>query len=211
MKILLADDHAVVRHGLKQILADEFKRASFGEARNAHEAVVTAVRDGADLDVRFLPFSLDQAHVEEGESPVWDRQPSEWGTGVTALLYAIAIRDQFPERFLDFHLAAFAARHDHGKKLGQEDVVREAVSSAGLDVDAVAEEAWSGRPLKTLAAEHTEQVDRFQAFGVPTFIEGDQAVFIRFMERNRVDDLERALGLLDWTRLNEFKRTQIAR
>ena len=56
-------------------------------ARNAHEAVVTALRDGADLDVRFLPFSLDQAHVEEGEQPVWERQPDEWGTGVTALLY----------------------------------------------------------------------------------------------------------------------------
>jgi two-component system, NarL family, invasion response regulator UvrY len=39
MRILLADDHAVVRHGLKQILADEFKRAEFGEARNAHEAL----------------------------------------------------------------------------------------------------------------------------------------------------------------------------
>jgi hypothetical protein len=137
-------------------------------ARNAHEAVVTALRDGADLDVRFLPFSLDQAHVEEGEQPVWERQPNEWGTGVTALLYGIAIRDQFPEGFFDFHLAAFAA-------------------------------------------EHAEQVDRFRAFGVPTFIEGEESVFIRFMERNRVDDLERALDLLDWTRLNEFKRTQIPR
>src|SRR6266478_2137592 len=39
MRILLADDHAVVRHGLKQILADEFKRAVFGEARNAQEAL----------------------------------------------------------------------------------------------------------------------------------------------------------------------------
>jgi predicted DsbA family dithiol-disulfide isomerase len=180
-------------------------------ARNAHEAVVTALRDGVDLDVRFLPFSLDQAHVEEGEPAVWDREPGEWGTGVTSLLYAIAIRDQFPDAFLDFHLEAFAARHDHGKKLGREEVVREAVAAAGLDVDTVAEEAWSGRPLKTLAAEHSEQVDRFNAFGVPTFIEGDEAVFIRFMERNRVDDLERALELLDWTRFNEFKRTQIPR
>ena len=39
MKILLADDHAVVRRGLKQILADEFTRAAFGEARNAQEAL----------------------------------------------------------------------------------------------------------------------------------------------------------------------------
>jgi DSBA-like thioredoxin domain len=180
-------------------------------ARNAHEAVVTALRDGADLDVRFLPFSLDQAHIEEGEPPVWERQPGDWGTGVTALLYGIAVRDQFPERFFDFHLAAFAARHDRGEKLGREEVVRAAAAAAGLDVDAVAEEAWSGRPLKTLAVEHSEQVERWDAFGVPTFIEGDQAVFIRFMERNRVDDLERALELLDWTRFNEFKRTQIPR
>jgi DNA-binding NarL/FixJ family response regulator len=39
MKILLTDDHAVVRHGLKQILADEFSKATFGEARNAQEAL----------------------------------------------------------------------------------------------------------------------------------------------------------------------------
>ena len=35
MKILIADDHAVVRQGLKQILADEYRRATFGEAANA--------------------------------------------------------------------------------------------------------------------------------------------------------------------------------
>jgi two-component system invasion response regulator UvrY len=39
MKILITDDHAVVRQGLKQILADEFKRAHFGEASNAQEAL----------------------------------------------------------------------------------------------------------------------------------------------------------------------------
>jgi two-component system, NarL family, invasion response regulator UvrY len=39
MKILLADDHAVVRHGLKQILTDAFKHATYGEARNAQEAL----------------------------------------------------------------------------------------------------------------------------------------------------------------------------
>ena len=68
-----------------------------------------------------------------------------------------------------------------------------------------------GRPLKTLAAEHLEAVERWAVFGVPTFIEGDEAVFVRFMERGRVDDLERALDLLPWDRLNEFKRTRTAR
>jgi hypothetical protein len=180
-------------------------------ARNGHEAIVNAVREGSDVDFRFLAFSLDQVHVEEGDTPVWDRDPADWGTGTLALLYGIAIRDNFPDKFLDAHVELFAQRHDHGLKLGHEDVLEAAVERVGLDVDAVKAEAWSGRPLKTLIAEHTEAVEQHAVFGVPTYIEGDEAVFIRFMERGRADDLNRALDLLDWTRLNEFKRTKIAR
>lgn len=51
MKILLADDHAVVRHGLKQILADEFKKAVFGEARNAQEALNLVWKESWDVVV----------------------------------------------------------------------------------------------------------------------------------------------------------------
>jgi len=39
----------VVRHGLKQILADEFKRATFGEARNAQEALDLVWKDNWDV------------------------------------------------------------------------------------------------------------------------------------------------------------------
>jgi 2-hydroxychromene-2-carboxylate isomerase len=180
-------------------------------AYNGNAAVIAAVRAGSDVDFRFTPFSLDQAHTEEGEAPVWERDPSSWGTGTLALLYGIAVRDAFPEQFFDAHLALFAARHDKGLKLGHEDVVRDAVAEAGLDPDAVAEEIATGRPLKSLATEHSEAVDRYAVFGVPTYVEGDEAVFVRFMERGRVDDLERVLDLLQWTRLNEFKRTQIPR
>ena len=36
---MIADDHAVVRQGLKQILADSFPHATFAEARNAQETL----------------------------------------------------------------------------------------------------------------------------------------------------------------------------
>jgi DNA-binding NarL/FixJ family response regulator len=39
MKILVIDDHAVVRHGLKRILEDEFPGVIFGEAGSPHEAL----------------------------------------------------------------------------------------------------------------------------------------------------------------------------
>ena len=57
-------------------------------ARNAHEALVKGLQDGRDWEVRFWPFSLDQVHVEEGQTPVWQRsldEPHGMG-GVRALL-----------------------------------------------------------------------------------------------------------------------------
>lgn len=184
-------------------------------AYNGNAALIAAqnaaVENGADLDVRFAPFSLDQVHVEEGEPPVWDRDPGEWGSGVLALLYGIAARDEFPDQFVAAHLELFAARHVHGEKLADEAVLRAAVARAGLDADAVGEVAHAGKALKTLAAEHTELVDNYAVFGVPTFIEGDEAVFVRFMDRGYGPDVERMLELLDWTSFNEFKRTRVPR
>ena len=180
-------------------------------ARNAHESVVAGLRAGRDWDVTFLPFSLDQVHVEEGEPPVWERDPSVWGTGVNALLWGIAVRDQFADKFLDWHIAAFAARHDQGLKIAKDEVLAEIATSVGLDPEAVAAEAVSGRPLETLAQSHTEAVKRHAMFGVPTFVIGDDAVFIRFMDRGNPSDIDRALDLLEWPDLNEFKHTSVAR
>ncbi|MFN8035620.1 MAG: DsbA family protein [Acidimicrobiia bacterium] len=180
-------------------------------AYNAHAAIVAALRAGADLDVRFLAFSLDQIHLAEGETPIWDRPDGERGTGVLALEWGLAVRDHFAEHFLDYHLAVFAARHEHARLIKDEVVLRAVAVSAGLDADAVAAVVATGGPRRVLAAEHTESVERWAVFGVPTFVEGDEAVFIRFMEPGRVDDLERALDLLSWTRLNEFKRTRLPR
>jgi DSBA-like thioredoxin domain len=180
-------------------------------ARNGHESVVQGLREGRDWDVRFLPFSLDQVHVEEGEPPVWEREPEAWGSGVLALLWGIAVRDSFADHFLDWHVAAFAARHDEGLAIAKPEVLAEVATSVDLDPDAVAGEVASGRPLKVLGEEHGEAVKRWSVFGVPTFIVGERAAFIRFMDRSNATDVDRALDLLEWTDLNEFKHTSIPR
>lgn len=180
-------------------------------AYNGNAALINAVENGADLEVRFAPFSLDQVHVDEGAPPVWEREPSEWGSGVLALLYGIAARDEFPDQFVSAHLELFAARHVLGKKLADEGVLRAAVARAGLDPDAVAEVAHASETLKTLGTEHTELVDNYAVFGVPTFIEGDEAVFVRFMDRGHGPDVVRMLELMEWTSFNEFKRTRVPR
>jgi DNA-binding NarL/FixJ family response regulator len=56
MKFLIADDHAVVRKGLTQILRDEFPAAFVQEVANSHE-VMEEVRKGP-WDVVLLDISM---------------------------------------------------------------------------------------------------------------------------------------------------------
>ena len=175
-------------------------------ARNANEAVIEGLRQGRDWDVTFRPFSLAQVHATDGE--VFDDATA---SGVLALQWGVAIRDNDPARFGAAHVALFAARHDHGRDIKDEAVIRDALAGTGVDVDEIADIVASGTPAKALAAEHTEAVDRWEVFGVPTFITDDTATFIRFMSRGDVEDLDRALELLAWQDMNEFKRTTIPR
>jgi len=49
INILIADDHAVVRRGVKQILAEESDKWFFGEARNASEVLKSVQRKHWDI------------------------------------------------------------------------------------------------------------------------------------------------------------------
>jgi two-component system invasion response regulator UvrY len=49
MKILIADDHAVMRHGLRLILADAFEHVDVGEAEDCQQALEAALEQQWDL------------------------------------------------------------------------------------------------------------------------------------------------------------------
>lgn len=185
-------------------------------ARNAHEHVIEGLRAGADWDVRFVPFSLGQAHVAEGEPDVWVNPESD--TGLLALRAGVVVRDRFPDRFLDVHEALFALRHDHGRHLEDEAEIRRVLTEHDVDADAVFAEIATGTPLDTVRDEHTTAADDHDVWGVPTFISGDNAVFVRLMDRPQgngelaIRTIERVVDLLHgFPELNEFKHTSLKR
>jgi hypothetical protein len=185
-------------------------------ARNAHDLLVEALRAGADWDVTFVPFSLGQVHVAEGEPDVWDTP--ERDSGLLALQVGVAVRDGHPERFLDVHQALFDARHEHGRQIRDEEVVREVLLAADVDADAVLGEVAGGRPLETVRKEHEAAATGHDVWGVPTFLSGERAVFVRLMAPARGDGdaarttIERVVALLQgWPELNEFKHTTLSR
>jgi hypothetical protein len=187
-------------------------------ARNAHEHILTGLAAGAGWQVRFLPFSLGQAHVEEGGVSVWD-DPSQ-DTGILALQAGVVVRDEFPDRFPAVHRGLFAARHDEGLHLEDRAVVEKALTEHGVPAHVVFERIESGAALATVREEHEAFVASHTVWGVPTFIAGDEAVFVRLMDRApagsdpapSIRAVERVVDMVTgWPELNEFKHTVVRR
>jgi hypothetical protein len=184
-------------------------------ARNAHEHVIAALEAGADWDVSFVPFSLRQVHVEEGEPDVWDEPAKD--TGLLALQAGVAVRDRFPARFPSVHRALFGARHDEGRHLRDEAVLRDVLATCGVDADAVFDDIADGGPLEMVRKEHEYAAATHGVWGVPTFVAGDRAAFVRLMDRpgdpaESQRAVERVLDMLaGWPALNEFKHTSLER
>jgi predicted DsbA family dithiol-disulfide isomerase len=183
-------------------------------ARNANEHVVTALRAGAPLDVSFKAFSQSVGATEEGGTPVWE-DPTKRDE-LLAVAVGIVVRDRFPEQFLDAHLSLFALRHDDAEDLRDESQIRHALERVGVDADAVFKELESGWPFEAFRDEHQTSVNEHQVFGVPTFIRGDDAVFVRLMNRPGGDaalataTVEQVLDLLiAHPEVNEYKHTTV--
>jgi hypothetical protein len=185
-------------------------------ARNANEHVIAALEGGADYDVQFKAFSLSQVHVADGEPAVWDNP--EKRPELLAVAAGIVVRDKFPELFPAAHVSLFAIRHDDGDDIRDEAKVRNALMRAGVDVNVVFGELDAGWPYEALRSEHEESVAQHSVFGVPTFISGTEAVFVRLLTRPAGDaklardTIDRVLDLvIGHPEVNEYKHTTIPR
>lgn len=180
-----------------------------------HDNVLDGLAAGADWDITFQPFSLGQVHVADGELAIWDRPGDD--SGLAALQVAVTVRDRHPDAFLAVHRGLFELRHRRGARLErrQIDAVLDASGISPADI-------WphidDGSALDVVQREHTDQVKHHQVFGVPTFVVGDQAVFVRLDELSDGDGelaVRRIARILDLITgapdLNEFKHTSLTR
>lgn len=185
-------------------------------ARNAHEHVLAGLGAGAGWEVTFVPFSLGQVHVAEGEAPIWDRPDDD--SGLLALQAGVHARDTAPDAFPAVHRALFAARHDEGRDLRDPDVVGKVLADHGIDPEAAWAAVADGSLLARVRAEHEAAVADHDVWGVPTFVVGDRAAFVRLMDRPGDDaehgrrTIERIVEVLDgFGALNELKLTTVDR
>jgi len=182
-------------------------------AKNIHLHVVTALKAGADFNVTFTPWTLSQGHRAEESTDVWNNP--EFDNDLLALAAGISVRDLQTEHFLDAHEALFRARHERAIRLVTIEEIATVLEPLGVDMATVVDDIDSRRPHGVIGASH-EQYDRYEAFGVPTFVVDGDATFVRYMTPPTDDaqasiDLVNSLVTLMATQpeLNEFKHTRL--
>ena len=154
-------------------------------ARNAQEAVVDRIARGRDWDVAVPRRSRWTRCTSGGRAARLGTRPRR--TGHRRARVGVGHRGA---RRVPRPLPRLARRRcsppatTTARSSRKSDVLARDRTSVGLDPDAVAAEVASGRPLATLAAEHTEAVKNYAMFGVPTFVVGERAAFVRLMERD---------------------------
>jgi len=185
-------------------------------ARIVHDHVITGLEAGADWDVTFVPFSLGQVHVGEGETDIWERPQDD--SGLLALQAGVVVRDQHADQFLAVHRGLFDARHVGGAKLDDPEAIRRVLDDHGVDGAAVLATVAEGAALETIRKEHEAVAASHEVWGVPTFLVGPEATFVRLMRTPEGDaelarrSIERIVDLVSgWPDLNEFKHTSIPR
>jgi len=110
MRILLTDDHAVVRQGLKLILADHFSRAVFGEARNAQEALSQIMT--RKWDVLLLDITMPGRSGLEVLREIKRLRPK-----LPVLVLSMHPEDQFAVRLLKSGAAGYLTKESAGEEL----------------------------------------------------------------------------------------------
>ncbi len=103
LRILIADDHAVVRDGLKQLLADRYVNAVFGEAANTQQALDKL--DSATWDVMLLDLTMPGRGGLDVLAQARDIQPS-----TKILVLTMHPADQYAVRVLKAGAAGYLTK-----------------------------------------------------------------------------------------------------
>ena len=128
---------------------------------------------GNSVEIDWQPFLLAQVNNDKGpEDKVWDHPGLTDGSDNTLLAHqaGLAAKRQGKEAFESFFITLLRARHEDKKDLSDPAVIQQASQAAGLDQARFREDLVDPSLLKELGDSHTEAVEEYGAFGVPTFV-----------------------------------------
>ena len=165
IRVLLADDHAIVRAGLKEILADTGDITVAGEATNGQE-VIARVR-GGDYDVAVLDMSMPGRSGIDLIKQVKNAKP-----GLRILVLTMHSEDQYAVRALKAGASGFLTKEAAADQLVA--AIRRIAAGGAYVSPETAERLVLATAAHTTSAPHTLLSDR--EFQVLQMIAGGRTV-----------------------------------
>lgn len=149
MKILIADDHELIRHGLRGLLRDHLSGAEIAEASNAKEAVAAALKGGWDL-------ALVDINMPGRSGLELIRDLKQMHPTLPVLVVSAHTEEDFALRALKLGAAGYVSKQSAADVLVG--AVKKVLSGGRYVSPAVAEklaqaaaEGWSGTPHENLS------------------------------------------------------------
>lgn len=151
MRILLADDHGVVRQGLRLILADAFKRAVFGEAADSRQTLDRVVKECWDIVILDLTMpGRSGLEVLKEIKRLYPKLP--------VLILSMHPEDQFAVRLLKAGASGYLTKESAVEELVG--AMKKAMAGGRYISPALAEKMASLLVNETTAAPHERLSDR---------------------------------------------------
>jgi len=151
MRILIADDHAVVRQGLKEILAAEFRHAVFGEASNGQQAIDLAGK--GSWDVLVLDITMPGQSGLDVLKAIKKSYPK-----LPVLILSMHPEDQFALRMMKIGASGYMTKECAPAELVG--AVRKVISGGRYVSPALAETMAAYLAVDVQAAPHERLSDR---------------------------------------------------
>jgi DNA-binding NarL/FixJ family response regulator len=162
MRVLIADDHAIFRLGLKDLLTDEFHKVTFAEAQNADETLEHIRRQ--NWEIAILDISMPGRSGLDILEEIKRVRPK-----LPVLLLSMHPEEQFARRALKSGAAGYLTKESVPEELKK--AVRKALAGGRYVSTALAEKlAWdldsrAETPVHDLLSDREFQVLRMVASG----------------------------------------------
>ena len=156
--ILIVDDHPIVRQGLRQILAEEWPEATFGEARNGIEALALAEKDA--WDVVLLDITMPGRNGLDVLKELRQTRPR-----LPVLVLSVHCEDEFGLRALRAGAAGYMTKETAAQELVQ--AVRKVLAGGRYISPSLAEKLAAEFQAEPGRSPHALLSDReFQVLGL---------------------------------------------
>ncbi len=156
MKILIADDHAIVREGLKQILTDLDEPVQIDEAADGHEAIEKVCEN--EYDVVILDIAMPEVNGLDALKQIKKFRPD-----LPVVILSMYPEEQYAIRMFKAGAAGYLTKESapdellrairkvkEGKKYISESLAERLVEELDLDLDRGPHEMLSDREFQVL-------------------------------------------------------------